>query len=229
MRNRLTSSSTAATDAATEAALEVKNRRTPFGLRTASERIGTMRRDDLASKTLLAGSTLALGLGIAEPSMAADTLELVPDYAFFGLLGDGPGLGSLWIMLIGFVVLIFPLNALIFQPIFQALDARADRIQGARDRSAQLQREADQVLTRYESAIREARTESEASRQVQLGQAREEQNSLTTQARGEAEAEMERARVELDGALEEARTSLRASAEDLATAAAEQVLGRALW
>jgi F-type H+-transporting ATPase subunit b len=131
-------------------------------------------------------------------------------------------------MLVGFVVLIFPLNALIFQPIFRALDARADRIQGARGRSAQLQSEADAVLEQYEQAIREARAEAEAARQRQLALAREEQASLTSAARRDAEGELERARADLGRSLEEARNTLRAGAEDLAQAAAEQVLGRAL-
>jgi F-type H+-transporting ATPase subunit b len=180
-------------------------------------------------RAIVAGT---LGLTIAVLSsgsaLASDKLELIPDYAFFGLLGDDPGLGSLWVMLVGFVLLIFPLNAMIFQPIFGVLDARTDRIKGARDRSQQLEAEADSVLERYETAIREARAESEATRQGQLATAREEQTNLTQQARGEAENELEQARASLNQSLEEARTTLRANAEDLATAAAEQVLGRVL-
>jgi len=178
------------------------------------------RLDALAAATI---TTLC-----AVPAAAADTLVLIPDYALFGLIQGKPGLGSLWIMLIGFVVLIFPLNVLIFQPIFRALDERAARIQGARDRSAHLEREADGVLERYETAIREARAESEATRQGQLVTAREEQAVLTAQARGESETELERARATLQASLEDARAALRADAEDLAKAAAEQVLGRAL-
>lgn len=161
-------------------------------------------------------------------ALAADKLELIPDYAMFGLFGSGPGLGLMWKMLIGFALLVFPLNLLIFQPIFGALNERAERIQGARVRSDQLQREADNVLERYESSIREARSESETNRQEQLLGAREEQNNLTAQARSEAEVELEAARSELGLSLEDARNTLRASAEDLAQAAAEQVLGRAL-
>jgi F-type H+-transporting ATPase subunit b len=175
-------------------------------------------------------STIAflLSLWISSPAFASDNLELIPDYALFGLFGTDERLGSLWIMLIGFVLLIIPLNALIFQPIFRALDAREERINGARQRSSQLEEEADDVLSRYEAAIREARNESETSRQAQLATAREEQVALTNQSRSEAEGELLQARTELAASLEEARTSLRASAEDLASAAAEQVLGRSL-
>jgi F-type H+-transporting ATPase subunit b len=168
-----------------------------------------------------------LSLFSSAVASASENLEILPDAALPGVFGDG-GLGTMWVMLVGFVVLIFPLNALIFQPIFRALDARADRIQGARGRSAQLQSEADAVLEQYEQAIREARAEAEAARQRQLALAREEQASLTSAARRDAEEELERARADLGRSLEEARNTLRAGAEDLAQAAAEQVLGRAL-
>lgn len=169
----------------------------------------------------------------ARSAHASETLNLIPDYALFGLLQlglipDESGLGALWVMLIAFGLLVLPLNALIFQPIFRALDSRAERIQGARQRSEHLQREADSILERYESAVRETRGEAEAARQLELGRAREEQAALTSQAKLEAERQLDRARGDLAQSLESARAGLRASADDLARAAAEQVLGRAL-
>ncbi len=201
-------------------------------LRSLSPRPRPSRADGhgrLSTAIALATVALAFTLAVALPAAAAEELVLIPDAGLFGLVPAlGHGLGKLWIMLIGFVVLIFPLNALMFQPIFRALDERADRIQGARERSKQLEAEADSVLDRYETAIREARSQSESERQTALASARDEQANLTTQARSDAEQELERARGELNQSLEEARATLRASAEDLATAAAEQVLGRTL-
>ncbi len=167
------------------------------------------------------------------PANASESLNLIPDYALFGLIklgliADESGLGALWIMLIAFTMLVVPLNALIFQPIFRALDARAERIQGARSRSEHLQREADAILQRYESAVRETRGEAEAARQVEIARAREEQVELTSQAKQEAERQLEGARSDLLQSFESARAGLRASADELARAAAEQVLGRAL-
>ncbi len=167
------------------------------------------------------------------PASASESLNLIPDYALFGLIKlglipDESGLGALWIMLIAFTALVVPLNALIFQPIFRTLDARAERIQGARTRSEHLQREADSILQRYESAVRETRGEAEAARQVEIARAREEQVELTSQAKQEAERQLEGARSDLLQSFESARAGLRASADELARAAAEQVLGRAL-
>jgi len=185
--------------------------------RLTSSAVGMRRMRSSLATGVVAGFGLSTLSGlIAQPVLASDNLVLVPD----------PFVLS--IMLVGFVLLIFPLNALIFKPIFHSLDERAARIEGARNRSSQLEAEADGVLERYETAIREARSESEQVRQAQLVLAREEQAALTLRARGEAEGELENARTDLSRSLEEARASLRSSAEDLAAMAAEQVLGRTL-
>jgi F-type H+-transporting ATPase subunit b len=174
------------------------------------------------------GAALFMATAWALPALASEDLVLIPDYAFFGLIAGEQGIGMLWVMVALFVVLIFPLNTLMFKPIFSALDARSERIAGARERSQQLETEADTVLTRYETAIRDARAEAESTRQAQLGEAREEQATLTASARADAETDLAKARSELGRSLEEARASLRASADELATTAAEQVLGRSL-
>lgn len=170
---------------------------------------------------------LLLSVSLTSAASASDNLQLVPDFGLFNWFGESY-FGDLWVMLLGFVLLVFPLNGLIFQPIFRSLDARAEKISGARERSTDLQRQADGVLERYETAIREARGESEKARQSELVQAREEQATLTAAARSDAERELENARAELGRSLETARTSLRAGAQELAEAAAEQVLGRSL-
>jgi F-type H+-transporting ATPase subunit b len=187
----------------------------PIG-RSADEhsRLSCVRSSSWAGPISWAAIATTLVL-LASPALASD-LELIPVKTV------------LPIMLIGFVALIFPLNSLLFQPIFRALDARAERIAGARERSEQLQRNADEVLTRYETSIQEARSESEAARQSKLETARAEQVQLTSTARGEAERELESARGEMNQSIEDARTNLRASAEGLAQAAAERVLGRSL-
>jgi F-type H+-transporting ATPase subunit b len=185
--------------------------------RMISSASSTARTRSRMATGVLAGFGLSTMSGlIAQPVLASDNLELIPDPTVLS------------IMLVGFVLLIFPLNQLIFKPIFRSLDERTERIEGARSRSVRLQGEADGVLKGYEDAIRTARSESEQARQGQLALAREEQAVLTTQARDEAEGEIERAREDLGQSLEEARASLRSSAEGLAKAAAEQVLGRAL-
>ena len=183
---------------------------------TKSPRRRPARRRAAWSRPAACFAIAAFALLDAGTAAAAGDLVLIPDPR------------TLLILLVGFVALIFPLNSLLFKPVFAALDAREERIAGARSRSAQLQSDADRVLEQYETAIREARRESEATRQGQLERAREEQANVTQVARRDAESELERARGELARSLEDARVGLRASAEDLAQAAAERVLGRSV-
>ncbi len=153
---------------------------------------------------------------VATPALAADALVLEPDMKL--VLG----------LIVGFVILMFPANQLIFKPIFQALDERDERIQGARSRAGQIQRDADSVLSDYESRIREARADADTARKEQIAAARSEQAQVTANARSEAEVQIEQARATLAGDLETAREQMRSSAQELARSAAEQILGRSL-
>lgn len=196
----------------------MRNRRTPSecdARRTGRPRItyGAARR--AAPGVGLLAPALAI-VSLPSSALAAENLELVPDVTL------------LVILVAVFAALIVPVNALIFKPIFHALDERASRIEGARHRAEHIAAEADTVLARYEESIREARANAEASRKELVASARKEQASIAAAARGDAEVLVEKARVDLGGALAEARGSLRASSEELGRLAAERVLGRAL-
>ena len=134
-------------------------------------------------------------------------------------------LGALIVL---FVILIFPVNALIFNPIFAVLDARDEKIAGTRARAEKIAAEAEEVLARYERSVREVREEAERERKERLASARGESAEQSAAARAEAEREIERAREQIGAGLAEARASLRAQAELLAREAAARVLGRAL-
>lgn len=159
---------------------------------------------------------LALGLLAALPAQAAgESLEIFPDERIFYLI-------------VLFVLLIFPVNKLLFHPIFRVLDERDARIEGARKRADLIGAEAKATLDRYRSAVRSAREEAESDRKAVLEQARREQAQLTGSVRSEAEVTINRAREEVAGALEEARSQLRQQAQELAREAATRVLGRDL-
>jgi F-type H+-transporting ATPase subunit b len=166
--------------------------------------------------TALAPGVMAALLGsvIALPAHAAGQLVLIPEL---------PILLSLIAL---FVVFMFPLNALVFKPIFRALDERAARIAGARARADYISAEADRVLSRYQDSIRAARAEAESKRKSLVGEARVEHAQIAASARSAAERKVEQARESLKSTLEEARASLRDTTQELARTAAEQILGR---
>jgi F-type H+-transporting ATPase subunit b len=158
----------------------------------------------------------SLALLCAVPAgAAAESLEIFPDERIFYLI-------------VLFVLLVFPVNKLLFHPLFRVLDEREARIEGARKRADQVGAEAEATLGRYRSAVRGAREEAESGRKQVLEEARREQAQLTGSVRSEAEVEINRAREQVAGALEQARSQLREQAKELAREAATRVLGRSL-
>ena len=174
-------------------------------------RLGSVSRVPVA-----AGHGLLLFLAMAAPAQASAALELIP---------DPPTLIGLILFFIGLVVVT---NALIFKPIFQALDERSSRVEGARQRAEEVDRESDALLQRYERSIHEARTEAETKRKNMLGHAREEQMGMAEVARGQAESQVEVAREQLAAALTIAREGLKATSREIAQAVASRVIGRDL-
>jgi F-type H+-transporting ATPase subunit b len=158
---------------------------------------------------------------------ALTTLMAAPAHAEGGLvlIPEAPLLG---VLVVGFSLLVIPMNALIFKPIFRALDEREQRIAGARRRATALQRTADEILDRYQTQVRDVRADAEVSRKAKLSEAREEHAEMTAAARTEAEQTLERTRAELAQSVEAARSSLRGQAQQLAQGAAERILGRPL-
>jgi F-type H+-transporting ATPase subunit b len=127
-----------------------------------------------------------------------------------------------------FCLLVIPVNQLVFKPLFRVLDERAERIDGTRQRAERLEREADEVLARYERSVQEVREEAEVERRSHLDRARAESQDNTGAVRAEADREIARARRALAASLESTRLTLRAQARELAREAAARVLGRAV-
>ena len=159
-----------------------------------------------AAVSLLAGDAIASEGG----------LVLFPDPVMLGVL------------IAIFALLVYPVNQLIFRPIFRVLDERDAKITGTREKAERLFTEADEVLARYEGSVREVRAEAEQARKQVIEVARGDGGSKTAQARDEAEVEVVRAREEIAAALDAARGELRAQTEGLAREVATQALGRAL-
>jgi F-type H+-transporting ATPase subunit b len=159
---------------------------------------------------------LALLVGLAAPAFASDKLNLFPNPETFAA------------RIVLFIGLVFITNALIFKPIFAALDDRTRRVAGARQRAEEVEEESDALLQRYESSIREVRADADTDRKNHLGHAREEQLRMAEAARAQAETKVEQARSELDAALLGAREGLNAASREIARAVATRVIGRDL-
>ena len=193
------------------AVAERRSRGGAFGECPEVRQARTRNAFELVSRFSLVGLILS-----AAPAHAAAELVLFPDPFWLAVL------------LIAFAVLVAPMNALVFKPIFRVLDERQKRIEGARRRADQLQAQADELLQRYRSMVQEVREETDRDRRQQLEAVRAESGAAAGAARAEAEGIIARSRADLESWLVGARADLRSSVEPLARVAAERVLGRGL-
>ena len=175
-----------------------------------------MQLTSVDSRPLRCGSALVAGMLLAPAAQAADRLELMPDPIVTAVL------------LTAFILVIFPLNRLIFQPLMKVMDEREERIDGARARAAEVEQQAEDALNRYRETLRDAHAQAAGQRRVRVNEAREQLLVVTGQAKEEAELELTRARETLSASLDEAKGSLRDAAGELASLAAERILGRSL-
>jgi len=173
----------------------------------------------------IVSAALLLAVALAAPAHAAEGgLQIFPDL----FLGVSP-LESRYVQLmVLFIVLIFPVNKLVLQPLLAVLDERTARIEGTRKRAGEIGAQAEAVLARYSAAVEQARKQAEELRKGALAGARGDQAQILAEARGAAEREVSAARSGVAGAIEGARATLRGQSDALAREAAASVLGRTL-
>ena len=95
-----------------------------------------MRNTGSRRARTITGAGAAFAALVAAPAQAADGLVLVPEATL------------LVVLLVAFTLLVFPVNALVFKPLFRVLALREERIAGARRRALELERDAADVLAR---------------------------------------------------------------------------------
>jgi F-type H+-transporting ATPase subunit b len=176
------------------------------------------RSMDRYSVSSIAATALVSVVGLlgATPARAVgEGLEIFPDERVFYLIAL-------------FVLLVLPVNKVLFQPIFRVLEEREARIEGVRRKAEEIGANAEATLGRYRAALQGAREQAEGGRRAVLEEARREQTQMHAGVRAEVESEIHRARDEVANALAQARAQLRGQAQELAREAAARVLGRSL-
>ncbi|MBS1107292.1 MAG: synthase [Deltaproteobacteria bacterium] len=174
-----------------------------------------MRRQPTALPAPLLGLVAAAAL--LSPQLAAaseEGLEIYPDPT------------RLLVLLVLFVTLVPVLNRLLFKPLLGVLDARAERIEGARAHAAELAQQAAALLARHDEAVRQARETAHGEQVRLVEEARHAHQATVGAARSAAEREVGGARGEISRAAASARGALGAEAEPLAREITARLLGR---
>jgi F-type H+-transporting ATPase subunit b len=134
---------------------------------------------------------------------------------------------TLLIQLVNFLILMYLLNRLLFQPMLRILEERRERTEGRQEQAGRVDAEAEAVLAEYEKRILEAKTEADRVRADLIRKGEAERQKLLDAAGAEAEKTLAEIRARVRGEADEARRALQGEADRLAADAAERILGRA--
>uniref|UniRef100_C6E9F6 ATP synthase subunit b n=1 Tax=Geobacter sp. (strain M21) TaxID=443144 RepID=C6E9F6_GEOSM len=130
--------------------------------------------------------------------------------------------------LVNFLVLVLLLNAFLYKPIRKQLAERSAQINGAKQKSAEVDREVQEKLASYEARMREIRAGAADERGALKKEAQQQEAAILDKARAEAGASLASIKAKVAQETEEARRLLTASAETLSADICEKVLGRSL-
>lgn len=136
--------------------------------------------------------------------------------------------GSLFLIIVLFLILVPILNRILFKPVTDVLNKRERLTGGSRHDTVSLLHEIDEKLAGYEEGIRAARSEGYKLIEGRRKQAGEERQGAIQAARDHAASQIADARLKLGAEAEAARTKLQTEARDIATQISTNLLGRAV-
>ncbi len=140
-------------------------------------------------------------------------IDLMPNETFFVQLGI-------------FLVTLFCLNFLVFQPVLRILKRRQELTEGAEAEAARLGGETEALMESYQQKIQTARGQGIKIKDELIHQGEGQANELLGKARKELEQDLEKNRQEVARQAKEAQLILRKHTRDLSQEMAEKLLGR---
>lgn len=124
-----------------------------------------------------------------------------------------------------FLVSLYVLNRLIFQPLLQVWDRREELTRGTVEQARQLVDEVDSIIAEYDTKMDEARSEANETRNELRRQGQEEAEKLVSAARSEAQSRIEDHRNKLQTEVETVKAKVKPEVELLARDISSRILG----
>jgi F-type H+-transporting ATPase subunit b len=143
----------------------------------------------------------------------AESIQLVPD-------------GTLFVHIIILLLMIYVLNRILFKPINRVLDEREQRTGGRSDEAREILHRIDENVTRYEQALREARTQGYHLLEQQRGEALAIRQNRVGAEREKIATLVENEKAAIHTQAEQARATLGDEARQVAASVSTQILGR---
>jgi F-type H+-transporting ATPase subunit b len=125
-----------------------------------------------------------------------------------------------------FLVLLFVLKPMLFEPMLQLFEERERRIDGARKKARDIDNVSAGALAKYEAAMDKARAEGNKEREKLRSEGVTQANALLSMVRMETVSKMEDGRKNAQEELARVRTGLRQELPKMARDLASRVIGR---
>ncbi|MBK7996082.1 MAG: ATP synthase F0 subunit B [Blastocatellia bacterium] len=135
---------------------------------------------------------------------------------------------SLLVVLAIFIVLVYALDAIIFQPILKVLDQRERLTTGAVDEAKKAAHDYDKQLANYEEKIRAARAESYKMLEDKRKTALDERTQKLAQVKQAISDKISASKQEITNTTGQAKTKLESESIQIAQSIAHNLLKRPL-
>ncbi len=136
-----------------------------------------------------------------------------------------PDLSVLWVIAI-FMLCVFVLNTLIFQPILHVIESRAGAVRDARELATSAAQKASDASEQFDRTLTAARAEVYQQLDDARRTALDKRAAVMAETKGEAESALADATSRLIAQASAARAALESEATNLASEIVNRVLGR---
>ncbi len=133
---------------------------------------------------------------------------------------------TLILQIIGFFLLLYILNKLLYRPLQDILEERERRISGTLGEASDIEEEVRKGLIEYERRIKEAASLGHEERNRLRQEGLKKEQEILEQARAKASKELERVKKDIEKGKEQALGELRNEAKAMSKNIAEKILGR---
>ncbi len=125
-----------------------------------------------------------------------------------------------------FLITLFALNGLLFEPLFRVMDERRARTTGLRAKSRGIVDHHRALLNQFEERIREERQRGYKLVEAMRNEALQERQQVLVEARQRMEALLGDAKDKIQGEVAEAQQEIRRDSEEMARILTDRVLQR---
>ena len=129
------------------------------------------------------------------------------------------------VQLVGFFVLLAILNKLLFAPFLEVLNERAERTEGAAAHAVEEHDEANELKSKIDTAMSEARREAATIAETIRREGRASEAEIYEQGKEAAAAKLAELRAGIESERSAAENDLRDNAKTIAVSMVENVLG----